>query len=76
MDFFGRSTDKKTSPVMNSSDFYAIDDLLQDFIIIENNLGSIEFRKRFENKLKEICDQSLSTDLLITELRNINNKKW
>lgn len=59
----GRGT-KKQKTIMSDADWALIDSLTQDFILIKRGLVSLDFFKRFSQKLNLYCDNSETVECL------------
>ena len=63
IDIWARST-SKSDLIMNDSDWYLIDGLVQDNHLVRNNLASKEFATKLDIRLTENCDTIATIELV------------
>lgn len=57
IDSWARSGSKKEKAIMVDNDWYVIDGLIQDMQMIKNGLASLEFKNKFNERLKKEIDE-------------------
>jgi hypothetical protein len=56
IDNWARRGSKKDKLTIKDKDWYLIDNLIQDVILVKKGLTSMEFESNLKNRLKENCD--------------------
>lgn len=77
IDCWARNSSTKEKLIMTDNDWYQIDSFLQDLILVEKGLTSIEFNNSLNNKLRENCDSDFTIDKLKEIVKKLqpNNSK-
>jgi hypothetical protein len=70
IDFWARSGSKKEKLIIDDNDWYIIDTLIQDMLLVRKGLSTKEFKENLDNKLKELC----SDQEVIKQLNGYVNK--
>lgn len=71
IDSWARSGSKREKFIMTDNDWYIIDALIQDLLLVKKGLTSLEFTNTLNSKLKENCD----SEKTINQLQKLADKK-
>lgn len=75
IDSFIRTQNKKLEAVINEDDFRSIEELVQDYTIIKNNLASSEYKEKFNKKILMLCEAADLPTILV-EFDKISRERW
>lgn len=55
IDYWARSSNKKEKLIISDNDWFLIDTLIQDMLLVKKGLSTKEFEANLDHRLKESC---------------------